>query len=182
MAPPHRVVTESAVVDVVRDLDAPVATVSDIADGLDVTAPAVRNYLDELKESDRLGHGEVGGTTVFWLAEGDRPEKVDPPDAGTEPADNTGKQDSGGKRSIIDQLFAGAPSLGSPKDVWLLTALTAVLGLTLGVAIGLLVARPPVRVAVLGVSLLLATALSVTLPVAVYQTLAHSRKMGAGTV
>lgn len=183
IVPRKKIVTPENVAGVIEDAPQPFVTAIEIAEALGVTAQAVRNNESELIASDEIEGGEVGRSTVYWLAAGrlsPEQETEEPPES-SEQSQRSKKQNSGSSKGIIDRLFAGVPSFGSPTEVWTLTALTALLGLTLGVAIGLLVARPPVGVAVLVVSLLLAAALTVTLPVAVYQTFAHRRKAGVET-
>jgi len=169
-----KIITPENVAEVIETVGPPFVTTKSIANELDVTPQAVRNNEEQLAKSGRLIHGKVGRSTVYWL-----PNRDKPPEAVTSTGEPP-ESDTDDSRGILDRLFADVPRLGSPKEVWFLAGLTALLGLTLGVGIGLLVAQPPVGVAAFSVSVVLAVALTVTLPVAVFETIRGTQR-GAET-
>lgn len=61
------------VVDVLRDIEKPYATTTDIAEGLDVTAQTIRNNASELAKDARINKGKVGQSSVYWLADEGEP-------------------------------------------------------------------------------------------------------------
>ena len=104
------------VVDAIEESDRPFVTTTDIASHLDVTAQAVRNRADELERYPEITKGNVGQSSVYWLAEEDKPPEV-----------TASTSDDSGSKGILNRWFAGLPSLGDSAEKWYLTTLLLVL-------------------------------------------------------
>jgi len=157
----NKIVTPDKVVGVIESADAPFATTKTVAEKLDVTAQAVRNNEGELMAADELHHGQISRSTVYWLAEAERPGEVEPPaeppDPEREPTNTPVNRDSDDGKGILNRLFDGLPALSASTG--LLAVWTALVGLSFGVGLSTLLFEPPVGVALLAVWGLLVAAL-----------------------
>jgi len=86
---PSKTVSGDAVVGVLRGMQKPYATTTDIAEGLDVTAQTVRNNAGLLSQDNRINKGSVGQSSVYWLAERSSHQEKDDDD--TDDTTDTGE-------------------------------------------------------------------------------------------
>lgn len=113
MAPSKRVSGDN-VVDVLRDIERPYATTTDIAEGLDVTAQTVRNNASELAKDARINKGKVGQSSVYWLADEDEP----PASRDVEPVDRSHSVRTGEKDTEhTTEETAGKDEIEPKKEV-----------------------------------------------------------------
>jgi hypothetical protein len=152
IVPRKKVITGGNVAEAVEAADRPFATVTDIAEHLDVSAQGVRNNYEELQQYEGLEWGKVGQATVFWLPEQETPTQVTSTPA-TPPRQSPERTDEEGK-GVLDRLFSVSP-FGETAEVWALFGLVMLLGLTIGVAAGIALTHPSLGVASTAVFLLL---------------------------
>jgi len=62
-------VEPDAVVEMLTEMDKPVATLADIADRLDVSKPHLWDYQHILEEDDRLESDKAGRATIWYLTD-----------------------------------------------------------------------------------------------------------------
>ena len=93
-------VTPARVLEIMREIDAPVATAREIADVIGCTPEAVRQKLELLHEQERIERRKVGSrAVVWWLTEGQ-------------------SLDGDGRHDPDDPFFADGPlDQGEPIDV-----------------------------------------------------------------
>jgi DeoR/GlpR family transcriptional regulator of sugar metabolism len=75
----EKIITGPNVVNAIKSEEKPFATVTDIAEYLDVSEQGVRNNYDELKNYDGLVWGEIGQAIVFWLPHNEKDFKDNGP-------------------------------------------------------------------------------------------------------
>jgi len=64
------VMTDSEIINFIRDVDDPVVTASDIAEEFDVSNQAVNHRLGQLAEEDKVVRKDVGASAVVWYLRG----------------------------------------------------------------------------------------------------------------
>jgi predicted transcriptional regulator len=62
--------TDSEIINFIRDVDDPVVTASDIAEEFDVSNQAVNHRLGQLAEEDKVVRKNVGASAVVWYLRG----------------------------------------------------------------------------------------------------------------
>ncbi len=102
--PRKKIVRGERVAEVIQKSDRPFATTSDIAEGLDVTAQAVRDNANDLAEHPKIEKGMVAQSSVYWLSKNDVPEgaTLDQPDRGSKSSpDAKQKTEEGEKEASL---------------------------------------------------------------------------------
>jgi hypothetical protein len=169
---PRRKVTPESVADAIADVERPFASTGDLSERLDVTKQAIRNRHEELVEHDRIEYGQIGRTKVYWI---EQQPPAQPPSSGP-PGQHTDTATESDGKGLIERIFTTLPHWGSSAEVWFLTGLVASLGLLVGVAFSTVVFRPSPEAATTAALAVLALAVSVSVPIALYYILGGFRQ------
>lgn len=98
-------ISRSRVMDVFRSVNGPVVTSTDVAEQLDCSTETARRKLRELDREGVLDRRKSGRTVVWWLANDDTPQPVDPDDPifTERPSFASGREDL--SESVDDVLY-----------------------------------------------------------------------------
>jgi hypothetical protein len=136
-------------------------TTTDIAEYLDVTPQAVRNRANDVAEHEEVEKGNVGQSSVYWLAQEGTPAEVQETSS---PPQDPPKGDKG----LLQRLFADSAAFGAPVEQWTFYIIAAVTGLAMGVSGGILALQPPLGIQLAAISATMLIGSGATLPLALY--------------